>query len=89
MKQVFTNKEYKNYKKVFKSAGGAFDSEINWQFDNVKLVVMLSRPTDATANQLHKNSGANGLEYTWAGVHTQRHNVTTRLDENISKSVRF
>jgi hypothetical protein len=76
----------KNHKKVFLSSAGNLTNS-SWTFTDVRLVCMLSRPTDATSNQLEKNSSANGLEYTWAGVHTQRHNVTTRLDENISKSV--
>ena len=76
----------KNHKRIFVTGSGDI-SEVNWQFTDVRLVCMLSRPTDGTSNQLEKNSAANGLEYTWAGVHTQRHNVTSRLDENISKSV--
>jgi hypothetical protein len=58
-----------------------------WTFTDVRIVCMLSRPTDATSSQLDKNSASNGLEFSWKSVHTQRHSETTRLDQSVSKAV--
>ena len=60
---------------------------VAFEFDNVRIVCCLSRPTDAVARELEKQSASNSLEVTWSAVYTQRRGVTLEINEQVSRSV--
>lgn len=72
-------------KRVFDFDAAA--TNISYAISNAEIVVRTSRPTDETARELEKQAAANGLEFSWEAVYSQKHNVTTQLSEQVSKSV--
>jgi hypothetical protein len=72
-------------KRLFKFSSVA--TGVSWTLSNVRLVCCLSRPTDAVARELEKQSASNSLEFVWPAVYTQKRAVTTEINEQVSKSV--
>lgn len=72
-------------RRVFAFDGAA--SDISYTISNAEIVVRTSRPTDETSRELEKQAAANGLEFSWPAVYSQKHNLTTQLSEQVSKSV--
>jgi len=72
-------------KRVF--AFDAAATDISYTISNAEIVVRTSRPTDETSRELEKQAAANGLEFSWPAVYSQKHNVTTQISEQVSKSV--
>ena len=72
-------------KRLFKFSATA--AGVAFTISNCRIVCCLSRPTDATARELEKQSASNSLEYTWPAVYTQKRAVTLEINEQISRSV--
>ena len=72
-------------KRLFKFSLAA--TGVAFTVSNCRIVCCLSRPTDATARELEKQSASNSLEYTWPAVYTQKRAVTLEINEQISRSV--
>ena len=72
-------------KRLFKFSAAA--TVVAFTVSNCRIVCCLSRPTDATARELEKQSASNSLEYTWPAVYTQKRAVTLEINEQISRSV--
>jgi hypothetical protein len=75
----------KQAKRLFQFSATA--TGVAFSISNCRIVCCLSRATDATARELEKQSASNSLEVTWPAVYTQKRNVTTEVNEQISKSV--
>jgi len=75
----------KDGKRLFQFS--AAQADVAFTISNCRLVCCLSRPTDATSRELEKQAASNALEVTWPAVYTQKRQVTTEVNEQISKSV--
>jgi len=74
----------KSEKRLFQFSAVA--TGVAFSISNCRIVCCLSMPTDAVARELEKQSASNSLEIVWPAVYSQRHQVTTQLNEQVSRS---